>query len=279
MNSDVDELIKIFSEYDLISNFDNDFIYSSLKSRVKNLELKDTKEYFSYLKNNTNEVNLFIQSLYVHYTDFFRNSLSFAILEKIILPELFQKKKLSKDNEIRIWSVATASGQEAYSISMLCFEIKNLLNSEIKFSIFATDLIESQIKKSQIGVYNKSNIKNLTINRLNEHFTVKNECYSINPSLKENIKFSIFDLTDVNCIVPDNCVFGSYDIIFCSNVLIYYNQKIRNQIINKLINSLSNNGYFICDDSETLLINNPGLKLAFPKSSIFQKINNFNLNS
>lgn len=261
--------------FNLLNKFDSTFLEKSIITRQEKIKISNIEDYIEILENSKTEIFDLLNSLYINYSEFFRNTFAFTLIEKLVLPDLLIKKQNSLDNEIRIWSAASAAGQEAYSIAMICSELQSIYNNNVKFSIYATDILESELKKASIGLFNECCLKNLTINRFNQYFKKNNGQFKILNDLKNNLYFSLFDLTNPNCTVPDNCVFGCYDIIFCSNVLFYYNHETRQQIIEKLLYSLCPNGYIICDESEAEILRDCGLIELFPNSSIFQKKHKF----
>ena len=109
-----------------ISRYDETFLNKSIQRRIAESYSNSVEEYFEILKDNNNECKSFINSLQISYSEFFRNSLTFAVLEHIIFPGIYIQMKNRKRKEMRIWSAACASGQESYSLAILLEELKNL---------------------------------------------------------------------------------------------------------------------------------------------------------
>jgi chemotaxis methyl-accepting protein methylase len=226
--------------------------------------------YYTYLEQSHMESGIFLNSMQISYTDFFRNTLTFSVLEKIILPSIILKKMNLSRNEIRIWSAACAGGQETYSLAMLLNEFTNGNGEKINFRIFASDQSESQIKAAQRGLYSESSLNNLNLKRVNKWFTKQGDSYLVNDELKENIEFSVFDLFNEQYSCPPTSIFGDFDIIVCANLLFYYKPEYRKKIIKKTSNSLSKNGYLITGETERDILIQTGFREVYPQTAIFQ---------
>jgi len=253
-----------------LSKFEDAFLKKSVLKRMDETFCETESKYFSYLEQNQVESELFLNSLQISYTEFFRNSLTFSVLEKLIIPSIILKKTSSNRNKIRIWTSACAGGQETYSLAMLLKEFSNGHGEEINFRIFATDQSETQIQEAQSGQYSESALNCLTMKRVNQWFTKQGDKYCINPEIKENIDFSVFDLFDDNFSSPPTSIFGDFDLIFCANLLFYYKPEYQNKIIRKVTNCLSKNGYLITGETEREILTHSGLHEVYPQTAIFQ---------
>src|ERR1035437_496483 len=100
-----------------ISKYEATFLDKSIKKRMSKTRCKTEKDYILFMQETPGETEWFVESLRISYTEFFRNALTFSVLERIILPSLVTKMLTSNRNEIRIWSSACASGQETYSLA------------------------------------------------------------------------------------------------------------------------------------------------------------------
>jgi len=254
-----------------ISKYDEAFLNKSLMRRMKETMFESESTYYSYLEQSHSESDIFLNSLQINYTEFFRSTLTFSVLEKIIIPSIILKKLSSTRNEIRIWSAACAGGQETYSLAMLLHELINCHSGEINFRIFATDQSEIQIKEAQIGQYPESALNSLKLKRVNQWFTKLGDTYIIKPELKENIEFSVFDLLNDKYSCPPTSIFGDFDLIVCANILFYYNPEFQKKIIKKTRNCMSENGYLITGEAERNLLIQSGFQEVYPQSAIFRE--------
>lgn len=270
-NNNISEFLLQSHDVD-ISKYDEKFLEKSVLRRMTETYCTTEEAYLRYLQQSFVEGELFVHSLQISYTEFFRNSLTFSVLEKIVFPALLAKKSMSKNKEIRIWSTACASGQETYSLAMLLKELTKGVEDKINFRIFATDQSESQINEAKNGKYYKSALSNLSLKRMNDWFIKEGDAYCVKPELKENIDFSVFDLFNVDHSSPPNSIFGDFDIAICANLLFYYKPKFRTQIIKKITGCLSNDGFLMTGETERDILIKLGFSEIIPQSAIFTTV-------
>jgi chemotaxis methyl-accepting protein methylase len=254
-----------------ISVYDDAFLQNIINDRQRELGLVTTREYLSYLESYAEEAAVFRSRLTNSYSEFFRNPITFAYLEQVILPQLIEKKKIRKENQLRIWSAACASGQEAYSLAILCDELIETKNAEINYLIFATDIDPDELVKARKGIYQSATLGKVTLKRAETYFSRKDENYSISPEIKRYIDFSLFDLLSDQRSCPPASIYGNFDLIFCSNLLFYYKPECRNQMLEKIGKSLSRGGYLITSETEREIIKGNNYREVFVNSAIFQK--------
>jgi chemotaxis protein methyltransferase CheR len=254
-----------------VSRYDVSFLNKSLQKRMTETCCESEESYCHLLQLNNNERELFFASLHNSYTEFFRNPLTFSVIERIILPSLLLKRKSSKNKEIRIWSAACAAGQEAYSLAMLLEELKNGNDNEINYRIFATDQCEAQVDEARKGTYSDAELNNLNMKRAKQWFTKLADSYSVKPELKENIDFSVFDLFSEQLSAPPTSIFGDFDLVVCANLLFYYKSEFQKVIVEKTGNCLANNAYLVVGETERDILMRQNYHEVFPQSGIFQK--------
>ncbi len=254
-----------------ISVYDNTFLEKTINSRKVDTSSKTDQEYLSYLTNVPEEPAELLRQLSNSYSEFFRNPLTFSYLEQIILPQLIEKKKIRNENEIRIWSAACASGQEAYSLAIVCDELIGNNNTKINCRIFATDNNPNELMDAQKGVYYSTALGKVTLKRIQTYFTLKGETYTINPQLRDKIDFSVFDLLSDQASCPPASVYGNFDLVFCSNLLFYYKPEYRDSILGKIGNSLAKGAYIITGETEREILMGKNYREVFVHSAIFQK--------
>lgn len=254
-----------------VSKYDERFLRNTFQKRIQENNFTDANEYLELIKQNTNEVSLFFNSLQIGYSEFFRNSLTFSVLEKITLPSLIQKKKESKRKEIRIWSAACSGGQEPYSLAILMEELKNGDAEKFSYRIFATDQNEAMLNEARKGNYTQNALNNLNLKRLNHWFTKKGETFTVKQELKDTIDFSVFDLFSDQFSCPPASIFGDFDIIVCANLLFYYKNDFRLAILEKTGNSLAKGGYLVTGETERQILIDHNYTEAFTQSAIFTK--------
>lgn len=266
---EISECIYQYQQID-ISKYDPTFLHNILKKRMSDLSYTNHTDYLKLITLNEFEQRYYLKLLQVSYTSFFRNSLTFSVLEKIILPELILSKRNEVQKEIRIWSAACAGGQEVYSLAILLHEIMADLGEDLKIRIFATDQSTSEIEFAQKGQYTVSAVANVSMKRLNNWFYKLGDSYCVSEQLKESIEFSEFDLLDVNLKCPPGSIFGDFDIVLCANLLFYYVPKIQGEIISKVSKSLKPTGFFVTGEVERDIMSKYNYGECYPQSAIFK---------
>jgi chemotaxis methyl-accepting protein methylase len=255
-----------------ISPLDKAFLAKSIERRLAATGIKTAAAYRGYLSENSTEAEIFFRALNIAYSEFFRNPLTFALLEQVILPALVAEKEKAGRTEIRVWSAACAAGQEAYSIAILLDDLAAARGRAISYRIFATDRSPAGIVAAQQGVYDYAVLHNVRLKHIRDYFTQEGESYTIIPALRNCIDFSAYDLLDKLSASPPPSIYGDFDMVICSNLLFYYRQDIRQCILSKVWNSLSPTGYLITGEAERdIVARNEGFRAAIPASIVFQK--------
>ena len=250
-----------------ISMYDETFLGKSIEKQIQETQCNSIEDYWNYLEKNYGETRTLCESLHIHFSEFFRDPLTFALLERVIIPELIQKKIANQQKEIRIWSAGCAAGQEAYSIAVLMEEI--ITNPVLNYRIFATDLDENVLNVARLGHYPVEALKNVSLKRSQTWFTRQGESYIVKASLQKHIDFSNFDLLEEKRSCPPASIFGEFDLVFCCNLLIYYQPDYRNIILDKFIDSLTLGGYLVTGASERVVAIAHSYREIYPQASIF----------
>jgi len=224
------------------SGFRIQMLERRIQKRILSTGSGDLNGYYEFLCKHQHEVDNLIDTLTINVSHFFRNAITFEYLRKILLPDLILKKTNSNHNQIRIWSAGCSNGEEPYSAGILLHELLSKEELPIQLKIFATDIDEKALKEANKGLYSTNSLQNVKLGILNKYFTAKEHQYEINPELREMVDFSYYDLLDKKSYVPNESIFGGFDLVFCRNVLIYFNPEYQKIIFNKLYRSLNNNG-------------------------------------
>ncbi|MFA7229949.1 MAG: protein-glutamate O-methyltransferase CheR [Victivallaceae bacterium] len=251
-----------------VSQYEPSFLDKAIQRRIDDTHSSSAAEYCRVLEQNHQEAKYFIDSLKISYSEFFRNPLTFAVLEQLVLPRLTLKMKHGKRNEIRVWSAACAAGQEAYSLAMLLEELKTPDN-EINYRIFATDKSGQQIIEAQNGHYPEAALNRLSLKRVKEWFKKSGDTYTVKSALKKHIEFSTFDLLSENPHCPPASIFGEFNLVFCANILFYYKNERREVILKKIKKCLIDGGCLITGEAERNVLIENNFREIFPKSAIF----------
>ena len=267
MNQRVVDLLKRLHGMD-VAIFDDSFLKRSLEKRMAETHCVSDQEYCALLERDQGECWTLADSLRISYSGFFRNPLTYAALERIVLPTLVLKKNRAKGKEIRLWSAACAGGEEAYSLAILLEELA-AGNENLTYRIFATDQSEMQINKARKGEYAADALDNLSLKRAGEWFTRHGDLHMVRPELKRHIDFSTFDLFCDTLSCPPASIFGDFDLVVCANLLFYYKDDCRKAILAKTGNCLADGGYLISGETERDIVMRSDYREIYPQAAIF----------
>jgi len=173
-----------------VSAYDEIFLAKSLAKRQAATASETMGTYLERLAEEPGEAEIFFRSLSIPYSEFFRNPLTFGMLEQVILPSLVAIKKASGKPKLRIWSAGCAAGQEAWSVAILLDELISSQGHPVSYNIFATDYSEAELTLARSGVYNAGALGNIRTRHLESYFSRRGEFYAIEDCLKERVSFT-----------------------------------------------------------------------------------------
>ncbi len=186
-----------------------------------------------------------VEAMTTNETSFFRDTKPFTLFQETILPHMIQARAARKT--VRIWCAACSSGQEPYSLSMILKDKEAQLKGW-RFEIVATDLSEEILAQARKATYSQFEVqRGLPIQYLMKYFTQVGENWQLKDDIKNMVKFSTFNLLD------DMSRMGQFDIIFCRNVLIYFDEKNKAQILGRVEKQLDKDGFLLLGGAETVL--------------------------
>lgn len=236
-----------------LGNHKRIMLESRLQKRLKSLGIGSFAQYCDYLFSNDglhSELLSMIDVVTTNKTDFFRESTHFDFLTQNLLPE-FAKEIKDKGNRIfRFWSAGCATGEEPYTLAMVLNEFKENYPS-FNYRIAATDISTTALQKARTAVYDYSRITPIPL-PYKKKYLLKNKdktkkLVRIVPELRAKIDFSRMNFLDSSHKLSD-----TMDVIFCRNVIIYFDRKTQEKVLNNLVSQLKSGGYFISGHSETL---------------------------
>jgi chemotaxis protein methyltransferase CheR len=185
-----------------------------------------------------------IDAMTTNETLWFRDNYPFEILRQIILPEISRQRPI----QLRIWSAASSSGQEAYSISITIQEYLNQRPGSLPANcqIIGTDISTSMLRQATAGIYDSLALaRGISEERRQKYFIQQNEQWEIKPEIKRRAIFRELNLAQSYASL------GKFDIIFCRNVLIYFSSELKTDILERMAKSLNPNGYLFLGGSES----------------------------
>lgn len=249
--------------------YEETFLYKAVQHQALLNNCRDLDEYAGLLSDSAKESFELFDRLTNSHSEFFRNSITFALIEHALIPELYHH---SKNHEMRIWSAGCSAGQEPYSLAILVHEYLKTQVYKKKVRIFASDISEKSLTKARNAQYTSNCLKQLPFGLLENSFEKKAGVYALKHDLKEMVDFSLYNLVSEGLVSPPASLFGNFDLILCCNVLIYYKPYFQRMILEKIQKSLIGGGYFVCGDSETALVSSvSGFRQAFGFGPVFKK--------
>ncbi len=237
---------------------------SRLRERVRLAKLENAGAYFDLLQRNPEEMKAFLDAVTTNLTRFFRNQPQFDALEKAILPDLVQfKRKKNLEHKVRVWSAGCSTGEEPYSLAMV---LKDKLPPDFSFDIVASDLSLKSLMTAQQGFYPESKLQGIPAPYLTRFFSKSADGYQIKEELKARIKFDYHNL-------KFDSGQRNLDIVFCRNVLIYFDEAAQKNVVERFWQSMTNHAYFFIGHSESLFGMNTAFKfLKTDWSVLYSKI-------
>ena len=203
------------------------------------------EDYFQFIKYGSNgkDISRLLDAVTTNETYFFREMEQFNVLTFGIVPKLLEQKKDLKN--VKIWSAACSTGEEPYTISMMLME---KLKRPEYFEIYASDISERALSSAKEAVYSSYSVRNTPDPYLIKYFSTSEQSYALDFSVKKNVRFMNVNLMDEN----KTRAFRGMDVIFCRNVLIYFDNKAKQKAVANLYNSLNPGGYLFVGTSESL---------------------------
>jgi chemotaxis methyl-accepting protein methylase len=220
------------------------FLFRHLRGRMQDVNCKNSSEYIALLKSKPEEFKRFLETLSINVTHFFRDIEVFKAFERIVIPDLVKAKERGERNCIRVWSAGCASGQETYSLAILFKEAMGVAGTD--FKITGTDVDQDSLDRAGEGVYEERNFRETDKKLLDKYFTpVYNRGYRVNDEIRNFVKF------EKNNLITDEPL-RHVDIIFCRNVLIYFNRAQQDLIFSKFFAGLNTTGYIVVAKVESI---------------------------
>lgn len=239
-------------------------IETRLSSLLEQKKYKSFKEYFDVLFSDTTgkEIAFFLNKITTNHTYFMREGSHFEFLTKTVLPYLKNANRNTKD--IRIWSAGCSSGQEAYTLAMFIDEFFGNNKSNWDTTILASDISLKALKKARSGTYTKTELEGLPYEWIVNYFNKnKDNTYTICEHIKKEVVFRPINLMSKFDFKKN------FDLIFCRNVMIYYDSDTRLKLVNKFFDVTNPYGYLFIGHSE--IIDKNLCKYKYVKPAIYIK--------
>lgn len=200
-------------------------------------------EYYRFIENNRDEVIDLFTDLLISVTNFFRDPEAFKAFEEKVIPKLFEHKE--QGDQVRVWVVGCATGEEAYSMAILLNEYASTLDIRPEIKIFATDISKEALQTARQGIYPETITADVSEERIQRFFHKEGQGYRVNKEIREMVLFSFHDLLG-------NPPFSNLDLITCRNLLIYFNSDLQSEVFKLLHYALQPEAYLFVGLSDSI---------------------------
>jgi len=221
-------------------------VESRLIPLARKAGLPGITELVQKIRNGTDPLTAdVVEAMTTNETFFFRDKIPFDHLREAVLPELMQAR--ASRRSLRIWCAASSSGQEPYSIAM-CLKGIGAALAGWRIEILATDLSQAVLEKSRAGIFSQFEVqRGLPIQMLVKHFTQVGELWQLNADIRAMVQHRQLNL------LQDFAHLGSFDVIFCRNVMIYFDQDTKAGIFDRLAKALEADGVLALGAAESVV--------------------------
>ncbi len=240
--------------------------------RIKHLGVRSAREYWERLTahaDREDELRQLLNEITIGETCLFRSQPQLDALRKVILPEILGDKAKQITKRLRIWSAGCSTGEESYTLAMNMLEESERLLKGWTVEIIATDLNDRSVEAAKAGVYGDYALRSTTDYFKRKYFSTFDEKkLQVRPEVKKLITFSRLNLQDDSKML----FMKSMDLIFCCNVLIYFDGASKSKVINHFFSNLNFGGYFFLGTSESLMkLNDQFHLIHFPGTIAYWK--------
>ncbi len=244
-------------------------IESRLSHRVIELEMEDFDQYISYLTMGPYQMEEFqemFNRITINETSFFRNEAQLAVFEDQILPELLEAR--SKTKRLRIWSAACSTGEEPFTLAMLLHRTLGVRLSDWRIEILGTDISEKALAVAQEGIYTSYAVRTTPSLMKDRYFKQDGRNFVLDDTIRSMVNFEKHNLKDRMAARRH----GIWDIIFCRNVLIYFDDDMKRDVISMFAKQLAPDGTLFIGHSERIkTLTDEFTQLQIPQGFCYQK--------
>jgi len=222
---------------------------SRLARRLQELALDDFGGYLAVLTDGpdaTHEFHEMLNRITVNETSFFRNEAQLAALEHDILPRLLEARRDCR--RLRLWSAACSSGQEPYTLAIQLHRTLGVQLADWSIDILGTDISQKMLRLAEAASYDAYSLRNASDDTVQRYFTQRDGVYRLSPEITSMARFAWHSLDDAAAAAT----FGTFDLVVCRNVLIYFDQGMREQCAAMFADRLADDGVLLIGHSESL---------------------------
>jgi chemotaxis protein methyltransferase CheR len=228
------------------------WLQKAIQKGIARCNFSSIQEYSSFLQENTprakRENCLLVDDITINETFFFRNPSHFEALKSTVVPEIVSsRRKEPQISSFTVWCAGCSTGQEAWSVAIVLAECAHLLQYFGRTTILATDISETAIAEAKRGIYPKIRLDKMDSKRMTRWFKTEGEQIHLRETLKAMVRFNVSNILTMT--VPPSSV----DIIFCRNVMIYFDRDTQKKLVDKFHACLRPGGVLFIGHSESLM--------------------------
>jgi chemotaxis protein methyltransferase CheR len=241
-------------------------VENRLGKRMATLGLKSFRDYFYQVKYDTSlkEFNMLMNLVTTNETSFYRNPPQLACFQQEVLPLIIaQKQQGGHGKRLKIWSAGCSTGEEPYTLGMILLEALGERN-DWNIEIIANDISENVLYSARTAAYGEMSLRTTPLPIVNKYFTREGEKYCVTEPVKRLVKFSHLNLADRRKMA----MMTDMDFVFCRNVMIYFSDDVKKQIVKGFYNSLRPGGYLYIGHAESLHGISKAFKLVYFKNGL-----------
>ena len=242
---------------------------SRLGHRLVELEMEDYDQYIAFLTMGpyqNDEFQEMFNRITINETSFFRNEPQLDVFEKTILPHLIEKRSTTK--RLRLWSAACSSGEEPYTLAMMLHRTLGLRLNDWQIEILGTDISEKVLEIAAEGRYTDYAVRTTPLIAKQKYFRQEGAYWLLNDQLRNMVNFQLHNLKDRMAARR----FGTFDVIFCRNVMIYFDDAMKETLLNTFADQLATDGTLFIGHSETIRgLKTPFQAMPIPSGFCYQK--------
>ncbi|MGC9323141.1 MAG: CheR family methyltransferase [Desulfomonilia bacterium] len=242
-----------------------------LTLRLKANNLTEFEKYYYLLKydpNSSTELRALFDSVTTNETSFFRSPPQIQTLQEKVLPETIRTKQSSGELSLRLWSAGCSTGDEPYTMAIVVKEVLQESISSWDVKIIASDISEKALSSARAAVYNEYTLRSVPLHIKQRYFTPAGGMYTLTDDIKVLVELQYLNFNDERRVR----LLKGFDIIFCRNVLIYFDDDVRKRFVSQLYDNLNPGGYLFIGHSESLHNISRAFKLVhFPGALAYKK--------
>lgn len=242
-----------------------------LANRLKELNLKDFSEYYYFLRydpSRNKEMTKLFEVITTNETSFFRNPPQLKVFQESILPDVLENQRKKGQKKLHIWSAGCSTGEEPYTLAII---LKEVLKSEINqwnIKITGNDLSEAVLESARRGVYTEYTLRTTPKEIVTRYFDPEDGRYVVKPEVKKLVSYSALNLSDRAAVKR----IERSQIVFCRNVIIYFDEEMKKKVISLFYDNLQDDGYLLIGHSESLHNISRAFKpVHYPGAIIYKK--------